>query len=147
MAGARSEAVRPSLVRRTISGVRAVAGGDGIQVDPEVLVISGKKMQEAASGVGKASPHDEFGPLAGSFPGSQTASAAKALGEVWLDGFADLKRDAEDFGEQMIEVGRRYRKVDEHSGQEALRLDGMVAGGSRPEVQAQLHHRLGGTAQ
>lgn len=124
-----------------------MAEGDGIQVDPEVLVRTGKKMQEAASGVSKASPHDEFGPIAGSLPGSQIAAASKALGEVWLDAFADLKRDAEDFGDQMIEVGRRYRQVDQHSGQEAQRLEGMVAGGSRPEVQSQLHHRLGGTAQ
>lgn len=84
-----------------------------VQMNPAELRAAGTRMQEAGRGAGKASPHQDLDPVQGAMPGSQSGPAAKTLVSTWTDRFGDWKKDAESFGDLMVDEADGHQQADE----------------------------------
>lgn len=91
-----------------------------VHMNPAQLRAAGRQMQEAGRGAGKTSPHQDLDTTPGALPGSESGPAAKTLAGTWMDRFADWKRDAESFGDLMVDEADGHQQADEWA---AVRLE------------------------
>lgn len=122
-----------------------------IHVDTGELKQAGHSMKAAAAGSSGADPRQDLDPIPGALPGSTSGPAAKSLTSAWDRQFSRWRKDAEDFGQAMIDLAEEYQAADHRAKARSdvvrtkLPSDGGPAA-SRPGMPSQtwLHKALGG---
>lgn len=100
-----------------------------IEMVPADMRDAGATMQAAARGAGRASPHQDLDPVPGALPGSRSGPAATTLSRTWLQRFADWKRAAEGFGDDLVAEADAHEQADRRAAARLQSVAAQVPGG------------------